>query len=188
MTRERATSPVPAMNVPQQLGSLPALPLDIFFEITRYTAPHELLKLAWTNRTLRDVLLSSKAKNIWKAARERVSPGIPVCPLDMTELEWTKLLFGGPACQCGSGYATRIDIALRRRMCPSCIEEHFVALPNIVGRFGPMKPKVLSLIPYSLDGEQKYYWHMDICNVTNKYDRLRRDIYVHNSLGLENGC
>lgn len=57
------------------------------------------MKLAWTNRTLRDVLLSSKAKNIWKAARERVSPGIPVCPLDMTELEWTKLLFGGPACQ-----------------------------------------------------------------------------------------
>jgi hypothetical protein len=127
------------------LSLLPNMPLDVLCEVSRLLTsyvsllirchleqvfsrldPCDLLSLAKTSEDFCKLLMSRKARSIWKASFDRV-PGVPACPRDMPEPRWANLLFGSPKCQeCGNSGVQRVDFALRRRLCTSCLKHKFV--------------------------------------------------------------
>jgi hypothetical protein len=61
-------------------------------QIFRNLPPYELLRLARTTKSLRAVLLNRNARSVWIDALEAV-PGLPACPVDMSEPAYTRLVF-----------------------------------------------------------------------------------------------
>ena len=95
----------------KSLSLLPAMPLDILFEVKKKNislillptanlvyqvfsrlTPKDIIHLSRTSRTFRDTLMTRNATFVWKAARERF--GAPECPMNMSEPQWAVLLFG----------------------------------------------------------------------------------------------
>ncbi|TCD66484.1 hypothetical protein EIP91_001309 [Steccherinum ochraceum] len=61
------------------LQDLPNMPLDILFEVFAQMEPMDLLSLARTNRSFRELLMSKSSTSFWKAAMKNV-PDLPDCP------------------------------------------------------------------------------------------------------------
>ncbi len=76
------------------------IPLTDLFQIFAHLAPYDLLKLARTTKAFRRLLLNKAFITVWKAALEGV-PGLPPCPADMTEPEWSNLVFSPNCHVCG---------------------------------------------------------------------------------------
>lgn len=56
--------------------------------------PYDLLKLARTTKTLRNILMSRSAITIWRTALQNVAnTGLPEVPPDLTEPEFVNLAF-----------------------------------------------------------------------------------------------
>ncbi|EEB96829.1 hypothetical protein MPER_03964, partial [Moniliophthora perniciosa FA553] len=45
------------------------MPMDVFFEILEHLKPHDLLRLTWTSKELRQILMSKTSMTIWKTSR-----------------------------------------------------------------------------------------------------------------------
>jgi hypothetical protein len=75
-------------------------PLTGLLQIFAHLAPYDLLKLARTTKAFRHLLLNKTFISVWKAALEGV-PGLPPCPADMTEPEWSNLVFSPHCHVCG---------------------------------------------------------------------------------------
>lgn len=59
----------------------------------------DLLNLARTSNTLRQVLMSRKSMSVWIAARRNAgATEVPEPPEDMSEPAWAQLLFGPAIC------------------------------------------------------------------------------------------
>jgi hypothetical protein len=59
----------------------------------------DLLNLARTNKTLRQVLMSRKSMSVWISARRHAGATVvPEPPEDMSEPAWAQLLFGPAIC------------------------------------------------------------------------------------------
>ncbi|KAA1467009.1 hypothetical protein DENSPDRAFT_831959 [Dentipellis sp. KUC8613] len=148
------------------------MPLDILYEIFSHLSPADLLQLARTNKELRAMLFSRKACFIWKRVRGLVpGPAVPDPPDDVSEPSWAHLLFGGPFCyRCDGKGATRVDFALRRRLCKTCMADGLVIAGKFQDRFPEMPSGLLDMVPYTnvgrwgsgTAGERKYYWAQDI--------------------------
>jgi hypothetical protein len=99
----------------------------------------DLLNLARTSKTLRQVLMSRKSMSVWIATRRNAGATVvPQPPEDMAEPAWAQLLFGPAICsvrsplfrsedklncesqQCSARNIHRVDFALRRRLCTIC--------------------------------------------------------------------
>ncbi|KAG6873374.1 hypothetical protein C0995_016483 [Termitomyces sp. Mi166 len=92
-----------------RLEEISQLPLDILFEVTQLTDslyrresdslalqiflqldPIDILNLSRVSKPLRNILMRRSAAYIWKNARARI-PGLPECPVDMSEPAYTNL-------------------------------------------------------------------------------------------------
>ncbi|KAJ8092066.1 hypothetical protein PM082_024306 [Marasmius tenuissimus] len=60
------------------------IPIDVFAEIAKSLDPYDLMCLARTNRPLREMLMSRKYSNLWRASRANVE-GLPPLPTDLSE-------------------------------------------------------------------------------------------------------
>ncbi|KAF9474662.1 hypothetical protein BDN70DRAFT_815289 [Pholiota conissans] len=68
------------------------MPEDVIFEIFGWLDPLDLLHVARTTKTLRDVLMSRSSITIWKTARSKFD-GLPDCPDDLSEPQYAALIF-----------------------------------------------------------------------------------------------
>ncbi|KAF8549521.1 hypothetical protein OG21DRAFT_1421103, partial [Imleria badia] len=98
--------------------------------IAAYTHPMDLLNLARTCKSLRQLLMHKSSAFVWKVARCQVD-GLPDCPPDLTEPEYANLLFYArchartdPTDDCGKR-AKSILWRMRRRYCPDCRIERY---------------------------------------------------------------
>ncbi|KAI0029289.1 hypothetical protein K488DRAFT_56675, partial [Vararia minispora EC-137] len=79
------------------------MPMDILFEIFGHLQPGDLVNLSRINKSFHRVLSSKRSALMWKAALSNArGGGAPSCPVDISELGWANLLFGGSSCQVGS--------------------------------------------------------------------------------------
>ena len=95
----------------KSLSLLPAMPLDVLFEVKNknnslllmltanriyqvfsHLTPKDIIHLSRTSQIFRDTLMTRNATVVWKAARKRF--GAPECPMNMSEPQWAVLLFG----------------------------------------------------------------------------------------------
>ncbi|KAG8964440.1 hypothetical protein FRC05_003814 [Tulasnella sp. 425] len=77
-----------------------SLPLDVIYEILSFLTPLDLLRLARTNKALRNHLMSKRSRCVWKAARAVVVPPVPICPKGMSEPQLAVLLFARECTVC----------------------------------------------------------------------------------------
>ncbi|KAH9476540.1 hypothetical protein JR316_0010452 [Psilocybe cubensis] len=82
-------------------NSLGGLPVEILaFEICTDLEPKDLWHLSCTSIHFRHILKSSDvAPTLWKASRELI--GMPDCPPDLTDIQYTNLAFGKKCQYCG---------------------------------------------------------------------------------------
>jgi hypothetical protein len=116
------------------LSELPAVPLDILFEvgglrcpvieaaseprtlkIFGHLHPSSLLSLSRVNKAFRSLLLSRGSSFLWNACFKLC--GAPTSPVDMSPPAWAHLLFGGAYCyvsNLGSNVLSTIEILTSR--------------------------------------------------------------------------
>jgi hypothetical protein len=94
------------------------LNLDVLFLLAAYVHPLDLLNLARTCKSLRDLLMDKASTFVWKTARGQAQ-GLPDCPADLTEPEYANLVFYARCHGCGK-HAKKILWTMRRRYCPGC--------------------------------------------------------------------
>ncbi|KAF8435086.1 hypothetical protein L210DRAFT_1053936 [Boletus edulis BED1] len=99
-------------------GELCQLNLDVLFLIAAYIHSVDLLNLARTCKSLRQLLMDKSSTFVWMEARRQVR-GLPPCPADLTEPEYANLVFCARCHECGK-YTTTILWNVRRRFCPGC--------------------------------------------------------------------
>ncbi|KAH8116967.1 hypothetical protein DFH11DRAFT_1578405, partial [Phellopilus nigrolimitatus] len=95
-----------------------SMPIDVFCEITRYLGPHDLLRMARTSRTLRNLLMTKDSKPIWRAAED--SAGLPECPLDLSSPQYASFIFDAFCTHCFHAKAYKQLTPLRIRLCKKC--------------------------------------------------------------------
>ncbi|KAF8996655.1 hypothetical protein BDQ17DRAFT_1429610 [Cyathus striatus] len=102
------------------LKQLPEMPLDVLFEIFGQLHPLDLVHLTRTTKTLRSILLEESARGVWRQARVNVVD-LPECPKDLSELDYTSLIFESHCQNCLSR-KSQICWDFRLRLCGKCIE------------------------------------------------------------------
>ncbi|KAI9454596.1 hypothetical protein HD554DRAFT_2244476 [Boletus coccyginus] len=109
-------------------GELCQLNLDVLFLLAAYVHPLDLLNLARTCKSLRELLMDKASAFVWKTARRKIR-GLPDCPADMTEPEYANLLFYS-RCHVRTESSTRLDFSevmnravgnMRKRFCGNCV-------------------------------------------------------------------
>ncbi|KAI9566202.1 hypothetical protein HD554DRAFT_2315645 [Boletus coccyginus] len=111
-------------------GELCQLNLDVLFLLAAYVHLLDLLNLARTCKSLRELLMDKASEFVWKTARRQVQ-GLPDCPADMIEPEYANLLFYARCHGCGK-YAKKVLWNLRRRYCPGCRDERLRSVSSCV--------------------------------------------------------
>lgn len=107
-------------------------------KVAGYLEPQDLLNMARSARSLRNLLMSKDSKRIWRISRE--ASEIPDCPEDLSEPQYADLLFG-IGCYvrivpmhisfllmiifqyCGRARAHSLFFSLRIRLCGTCAKE-----------------------------------------------------------------
>ncbi|KAH8116966.1 hypothetical protein DFH11DRAFT_1141796 [Phellopilus nigrolimitatus] len=101
-----------------RLAMMMSMPIDVFCEIARYLGPHDLLRMARTSRTLRNLLMTKDSKPIWRAAEDSV--GLPECPLDLSSPQYASFVFDAFCTHCFHAKAYKQLTPLRIRLCKEC--------------------------------------------------------------------
>ncbi|KAF8553732.1 hypothetical protein OG21DRAFT_1384122, partial [Imleria badia] len=86
--------------------------------IAAHIHPMDLLNLARTCKSLRQLLMDKSSAFVWKAARSQVN-GLPDCPADLAEPEYANLVFHAHCNGCGK-YVKTVLWEMRRKYCPDC--------------------------------------------------------------------
>ncbi|KAF8549750.1 hypothetical protein OG21DRAFT_1488305 [Imleria badia] len=121
--KQRGGKPLPLA------GEACRLNLDVLFLIAAaYIHPIDLLNLARTCKSLRQLLMDRSSAFVWKAARRQVN-GLPDCPADLTEHEYANLVFYARCYGCDQ-YTKTVLWEMRRRYCPDCRIKRFCALSS----------------------------------------------------------
>ena len=81
--------------VPCSDSSLP------FVQIFEWLHPVDLYHLMQSTRTFRGVILNQTYRGVWKSAF-RLYDDLPTCPEDVSEPQWSSLLFGPDTCDVSS--------------------------------------------------------------------------------------
>ncbi|KAI0806939.1 hypothetical protein C8Q74DRAFT_1376023 [Fomes fomentarius] len=96
------------------------VPMDVFFDVTSYLMPIDILQLGRASKQLRSVLFSKSCRHVWIASRKNVHPQLPDCPHDLSEPKYAYLVFERFCMVCGSARATNVDYAVGVRLCNGC--------------------------------------------------------------------
>ncbi|THH08522.1 hypothetical protein EW146_g8960 [Bondarzewia mesenterica] len=76
----------PSRRLRGRLHRLPAMPLDILYDIFCFLTPHDLINLARTSKSLHILLLSRNAAFVWRITRINApGPTVPYPPSDFSE-------------------------------------------------------------------------------------------------------
>ncbi|KAF9534026.1 hypothetical protein CPB83DRAFT_844980 [Crepidotus variabilis] len=159
-----------------RLSLLPTMPLDILVAVFSFLHPKDILSLARTTRTFRDVLMSRQATTVWKTAREGI--GAPACPSLVSEPHWATLLSGHICQTCGTTNVQYVLLTLLRRACKSCTSTHLLSSKKLKKHYPKIDEVILELIPYRIDhrGGDKRYWDDDIESMSTKFTGLKINI------------
>ncbi|KAI9462990.1 hypothetical protein HD554DRAFT_2288156 [Boletus coccyginus] len=125
-------------------GEICQLNLDVLFLIATYIHPIDLLNLARTCKSLRQLLMDKSSTFVWKTARRQVDD-LPDCPADLTEPEYANLVFYARCHGCGK-YARTILWEMRRRYCPDCRTERLCPLLSVPWAIQKILPQELITI------------------------------------------
>ncbi|KAH8116084.1 hypothetical protein DFH11DRAFT_1506935 [Phellopilus nigrolimitatus] len=74
-----------------RLSLIMTMPVDVFCEIACQMTPADLLSMARSSKSLRELLMSKSSKQIWRAAEDAV--GLPECPPDLSSPQYASLIF-----------------------------------------------------------------------------------------------
>ncbi|KAG8221238.1 hypothetical protein J3R82DRAFT_1400 [Butyriboletus roseoflavus] len=121
--RRREGREVPKKRLRREKGGLCQLNLDELYIIFAYIYPMDLLNLARTCKSLRDLLMHKSALFLWKTALRQIE-GLPDCPADLDEPEYANLVFYTRCHGCGKSAKT-VFWNMRRRYCPACRVERY---------------------------------------------------------------
>ncbi|KIM37065.1 hypothetical protein M413DRAFT_448779 [Hebeloma cylindrosporum] len=177
-------SSVKSSRKKRSLSLLPAMPLDVLFEVFSLLSPKDIINLSRTSRIFRDILMTRNATSVWKAARERL--GAPECPSVMSEPQWAVLLFGNLCQCCGAKGIPKPEFALLRRVCISCKKENFLVEYRFKTRFPDVDPQVLELIPHTNVGawshgyarSSRFFWIPDIDAMLRKLAEYEHNLHL----------
>ncbi|KAK7028841.1 hypothetical protein VNI00_014854 [Paramarasmius palmivorus] len=170
---EEADAQQPKQKKPRgnagKLSLLPTMPLDILFEILSNLPPKSLLALIDVNRAFRQTF----AEPIWTTLkREHEAPDLPP-GVQISEVDWMRLLFGGTGCSMCKAKGVRLDWVFRKRLCHKCLipqstprKGFHVVFPGSFYRSN--RDTILSLVvPTQLSGTV-YYPRSEICKVAQE--------------------
>ncbi|TDL22298.1 hypothetical protein BD410DRAFT_256420 [Rickenella mellea] len=132
-----------------KLALLLTMPMDIFCEISGHMSPIDILHLARTSESLRDLLMSKKSRPIWRAAQQNL--GLPDCPPDICEPQYARLLFEKECHACGAPRIHKEDYALRVRLCKGCMGLNVIRGTTLAKPYGTRVQKdlrIYRLVPY----------------------------------------
>ncbi|EDR16014.1 uncharacterized protein LACBIDRAFT_291835 [Laccaria bicolor S238N-H82] len=73
------------------------LPTDVLYGIFGWLHPVDLYHLVQSTKTFRGVILNQTYRGVWKSAF-RLYDDLPTCPEDVSEPQWSSLLFGPDTC------------------------------------------------------------------------------------------
>ncbi|KAF8435087.1 hypothetical protein L210DRAFT_3453364 [Boletus edulis BED1] len=124
--RRRDGTEAPKKRRRAEQGLLYQLNLDELYIICAYVYPMDLLNLARTCKSLRGLLMHRSSAYLWKTALRRVE-GLPECPADLAESEYTNLVFYARCHGCNKPAKT-VLWNIRRRYCPACRVERLFHL------------------------------------------------------------
>ncbi|EJD46211.1 hypothetical protein AURDEDRAFT_164871 [Auricularia subglabra TFB-10046 SS5] len=163
------------------------LPDAIQAIVMSWASPRDLLRLAWTSKSIARVLMSRSAAHIWKSARECMREPMPACPDDVCELRWAHLTFGPAHCfTCGAPNIHSVIFAFRRRACVPCMKANMVWEKKFGDRFPDQEKSVLALLPHSNIGpnahghssKNKFFWVPDEALKRWKADRMLEAVTI----------
>lgn len=131
----RADNPKPKAPrrkyVKEKQGSLQGImtmPMEVITEIAHNIDPGDLISLIRTNKFFRATLLNKSAIVIWQRALRNV-PGLPRCPTNLVEPQYTALMFSNNCTLCGALAQGEPDAYLQVRLCSSCRETELGTMP-----------------------------------------------------------
>ncbi|KIK95926.1 hypothetical protein PAXRUDRAFT_826525 [Paxillus rubicundulus Ve08.2h10] len=101
-----------------RLEMMPGMNLDVLFYIFGFLHPMDILNLARTTKSFRQLLMRKSSAFIWKTSCKQID-GLPDCPPDLTEPQYVNLVFDPHCHRCGK-VAPTIHWRLRLRYCPAC--------------------------------------------------------------------
>ncbi|KAJ7153900.1 hypothetical protein C8R43DRAFT_1001473 [Mycena crocata] len=120
------------------------MPLDCTREIFLYLGPQDLLRLVRLCKAMRPFLINQSSRSVWKQAWANFEGPLPVCPPDLTEIQYANLAFSEHCHYCLKGCiknsTLEADWDLRVRCC-------FVCKFANMTRFDPEQPPRLACDP-----------------------------------------
>ncbi|KAH6894940.1 hypothetical protein BKA70DRAFT_1567797 [Coprinopsis sp. MPI-PUGE-AT-0042] len=132
-----------------RLSPFASVPLEILYEFCGYLNPLDLLHLARTSSSLRIVLLSKAARQLWIHSFDDLKQkGFPDCPADLSEPQYANLMLSVYCHNClrDDGDTTYYLIILgRTRLCFNCARKSYV--PFKLNAYPPSE--ILRYIPYT---------------------------------------
>ncbi|KAF8133325.1 hypothetical protein EV363DRAFT_1215048 [Boletus edulis] len=126
--RRQGSTTAPKKRRRRGPGKMCQLNLDVLFLIAEYLCPMDLLNLARTCKSLRQLLMVKSSAFVWKAARRQIDR-LPDCPADLTEPQYANLVFY-PRCHICGKYAKAVLWEMRRRYCLGCTVRRLSALSS----------------------------------------------------------
>ncbi|CAB4390963.1 unnamed protein product [Rhizophagus irregularis] len=141
------------------------LPSELLIQIFSHLSPYELFLLRETcvrfNKFL-DAPKSSTTKEIWRNARKEFLKDKSNPPKEMSEREYTKLLYYRGFCQfCGHNNIFRVEIywQFKARCCHECLMKNTISLNELLKNCGDTIPEGLIVtIPYIYYNDSYYFW------------------------------
>lgn len=100
-------------------SALLQLPVEVFAHIAVFLMPDSMVALARTNKSLRRLLMSRSAIQIWRVTIQNVE-ALPPCPPDLCEPLYAALLFSPYCTACGGPEPGDMDALLLVRFCHHC--------------------------------------------------------------------
>ncbi|KAG8740407.1 hypothetical protein FRC10_004358 [Ceratobasidium sp. 414] len=171
------------------------IPLEVFSQVSRSggsrrflvqrvlqimsnVQPGGLLALARTCKTLRTMLMSRSATDIWEAA-ERKTPRLPVRPQGISSPQYAVLAFFNECSLCGKGKDVKLYAKLRVRLCEPCSISELVDVWSIANHTGNPLEAYLSVIFKTPTVPSKHKRETEIEFVDGSPHCLRRDLRTY---------
>ncbi|GAA5829169.1 hypothetical protein JCM11251_004148 [Rhodosporidiobolus azoricus] len=165
-----------------KLSAFSEMPLDVLYCIARYLDPLTLLHMSRANKALHSLLASRSANPIWQAVRQAVH--LPeLSASDLTDMQYTSLVFERNCHLCGRGRASIVDYALRRRWCKYCQRANLLPSNKIEKELESLDDSALKCsltTAHSVSGrnwaKKAYYCKNDVENISDELSALRANI------------
>ncbi|KAG9079866.1 hypothetical protein FS749_008206 [Ceratobasidium sp. UAMH 11750] len=146
-------------------GQFLELPLEIFHKIMSCLLPADVLSLARSNKSIRNLLMSRASRPLWQAAFHNI-PHMPPCPQSLCEPQYASLVFSETCSTCGVKVPDGPDPYLRVRLCKPCrSKELYEFNRNIQSNF-------VKLVPTSHAPGHATYTLLSVFDYVNTYMAL----------------